>query len=83
VTLPAFAAERRRPLSIDRGLSPPRAALSMASPAHAAAGGVQQQTRRMPLLMLIEGTDRLTDGRTLDCFIDPLFYRYPHTTLAA
>jgi len=49
VTLPAFAAERRRLLSIDIS--------------------IQQQTRRMPLLLSIDGTyrrtDKQTDGRTV------------------
>ena len=31
--------------------------------------GTQQQTRRTPLLLSIDGTDRQTDGRTLDRFI--------------
>ena len=31
----------------------------------------QQQTRRPLLLLSIDGTHRLTDGRTLDRFIDP------------
>jgi len=34
-------------------------------------GGTQQQTRRMRLMLSIDGTDRRTDGRTLDHFIDP------------
>jgi len=54
MTLPAFAAERSRLLSID--ISCPR--------------GAQQQTRRTPLLLLIDRTDRQTDGRTPDRFID-------------
>jgi len=29
----------------------------------------QQQTRRPPLLLSIDGTDRQTDGRTLDRFM--------------
>jgi len=48
VTLLAFAAERRRLLSID--MSYPQ--------------GAQQQTRRTPLLLSIDGTDRRTDGRS-------------------
>jgi len=35
----------------------------------------QQQTRRTPLLLLIDETDRQTGGQTLDRFIDPA----PHT----
>ena len=46
--LPAFAAERRRLLSID--ISWQR--------------GAQQQTRRTPLLLSIDGTDRRTDERS-------------------
>jgi len=47
VTLPAFAAaERRRLLSVD--ISCPR--------------GAQQQTRRTPLLLSIDGTDRRMDA---------------------
>jgi len=45
MTLPAFAAERRRLLSMD--ISGPR--------------GAQQQTGRTPLLLSIDGTDRRTD----------------------
>jgi len=37
--------------------------------------GTQQQTCRTPLLLLMDGTDRQTDGRTLDHVIDPA----PHT----
>jgi len=48
VTLPAFADGRRRLLSID--ISCPY--------------GAQQQTRRTLLLLLIDGTDRETDGRS-------------------
>jgi len=48
MTLPAFAAERRRLLSMD--ISCPR--------------GAQQQTGRTPLLLSIDGTDGRTDGRT-------------------
>jgi len=33
--------------------------------------GAQQQARRTPLLLSIDGTDRQTDRRTLDRFIDP------------
>jgi len=44
----------------------------MTLPAFAAASaGAQQQTRRTPPLLLIDGTDRRTDGRTLDRYIDP------------
>jgi len=51
VTLPVFAAECRRPqLSID--ISGPQ--------------GAQQQTRRPPLLLWIDGTDGRTPGRSID-----------------
>jgi len=56
VTLPAFAAERRRLLPIH--ISYPH--------------GAQQQTRRTPLLLSIDGKDGQTDGRrTLDRFVNP------------
>jgi len=32
--------------------------------------GAQQQTRRPPLLLSIDGTDRRTDGRTLDRYLN-------------
>jgi len=48
ITLPAFAAERRRLLSIDIYCRL----------------DAQQQTRRMPLLLSINGTDGRADGRT-------------------
>ena len=53
--LSTFAAERRRLFSI--AICCPR--------------GAQQQTRLTALLLLIDGTDRRTYGRTLDHFIDP------------
>jgi len=41
----------------------------------AADSGAQQQTRRPPMLLSTDGTDRRTDGRTdgrtPDCCIDP------------
>jgi len=49
MTLPTFAAEHRRLLVID--ISCPR--------------GAQQQTRRTPLLLSIDGTDGRTDARPL------------------
>jgi len=58
VTLPAFATERRRLLSAD--IACPR--------------GAQQQSRHTPLLLSIDGTDRRTDGRTLERFIDPVLH---------
>jgi len=36
--------------------------------------GAQQQTRRTPRLRSNDGTDRRTDGRTLDRFTDPSEY---------
>jgi len=41
--------------------------------------GAQLQTNRLPLLLLIDGTDRRTDERTLDGYIDPA----PHTVRTA
>jgi len=55
MTLPAFAAERWR---LQHG------ARSYRSTA-AADAGAQQQTRRPPLLLSIDGTDRRTDARPL------------------
>jgi len=40
---------------------------------------LQQQTRRTPLLLRIDGTDRQTDGETPDRYIDPA----QHTTRGA
>jgi len=31
----------------------------------------QQQTRRLPLLLLIDGTDKQTNGQTPNRYIDP------------
>jgi len=45
----------------------------------AAGAGAQQQTSRTPLLLSIDGTDRRTDGRTPDRYIDPAL----HTMRAA
>jgi len=55
MTLPAFAAERRRLLWTDMSCR----------------RGAQQQTRRAPLLLSNDETDRQTDGRTPDRYIDP------------
>jgi len=42
----------------------------------------QQQTRRTSLLLSIDGTDRLTDGRTLDRFMTlPHTMRTAHTVI--
>jgi len=54
----AIAAERRRLLSINIFIPP----------------GSQQQTRRTPLLLTIDGTGGWTDGRTLDHFVDPALH---------
>jgi len=54
----AVAAECRCPL------------LSIVSCPH----GAKQQTHRTPLLLSIDGTDRRTDGRTIDRFIDSAYY---------
>jgi len=69
VTLLTFAAERRRacstaPAAIDRYSGPQ---------------GTKQQTRRLPLLLLIDGTDRRIDGRRPDRYIDSA----PHSMRAA
>ena len=69
VTLPAFAAESRRPH--------PRARIYRSI--SVADAGDQQQTRRPPLLLSIDGTDRWTDGQTPDRYIDPA----PHVLRAA
>jgi len=61
-TAGTVTAMRRRLLSID--ISCPRDA--------------QQQTRLRPLLLSINGTDRRTDRRTLNRFINPA----PHTMMA-
>jgi len=58
--LPAFAAERRR-LAVRR----PQQSIDISSQ------GAQQQTFRTPLLLSIDGTDRRTDGRIDDRYIDP------------
>ena len=59
----AFAAERRRLLSF--GISCPR-------------GAAQQQSRRTPLLLSIDGTDGQTDGRT-----DARPFQWPFSTYYA
>jgi len=63
VTLSAFDAERRLLLHCARS---------------ATAVIAQQQTRRTPLLLSIDGTDRQSDGRTPDRYTYPA----PHTTQA-
>jgi len=68
MTLPAFAEERRAAAPCCGAVAAVPYALSIdISCPH----GAQQQTRRTPLLLSIDGTDRRTDGRTLDCFINP------------
>ena len=60
MTLPAFAAERRRACSCSTALAAcPHLSINISCP-----HGVQKQTRRPPLLLSIDGTDRRTDGRT-------------------
>jgi len=71
ITLPAFAAERRAAaplLHAERR----RKQLSIDVSCRR---GAEQQTRRTPLLLSNDGTDRQTDGRTRERFIDPA----PHT----
>ena len=75
MTLLAFAAERRGAALLPVGAwrlprSTPLLSIDM-SRLH----GAQQQTRRTPRLRPLDGTDRQTDGRTHDRFIDPT----PHT----
>jgi len=60
MTLPAFAAERWR---LQHGARSHRLI-------SAADSGAQQQTHRPPLLLSIDGTDRRTDRRTPDRYID-------------
>jgi len=72
MTLPAFAAERHAAAPLLLHGRPPLST-DISSP-----HGAQQQTRRTPLLLSNDGTDRRTDGRTLDRFID----HAPHTVLA-
>ena len=55
MTLPAFTAERRR---LQHGARSERST-------SAASAGAQLQTHRPPLLLSIDGTDGLTDARSL------------------
>jgi len=77
VTLPAFTAERRAaaPLLLNLAAAGTRCQRSQLSIDISCPLGAQQQTRRPPLLLSIDGTDRRMDGRTdrrtLDRFIDP------------
>jgi len=73
ITLPAFAAERRRTYSTTPAARP------QLSIHISRRQGAQQQTRRLPLLLSIDGTKGRTDGRTLDRYIDPV----PHAMRAA
>jgi len=73
VTLLAFAAERRAaaPLLVGargacRVRCVPPLSTDIACPQDA-----QQQTRRKPLVLSIDGTDRRTDGHTPSLHIDP------------
>ena len=61
MVLLAFAAECWRPQHGARSYRSISAAYT----------GAQQQTRRPPLLLSIDGTDRRADRRTLGCYIDP------------
>ena len=66
-TLLVFAAERRAAAPWCCSAAAGRTPLSInISCRH----GAQQQTRRTPRLRSHDGTDRRTDGRTLDRFID-------------
>jgi len=77
MTLPAFAGKRRAAAPLLLGARRPPLSIDI-SCQH----GAQQQTRRTPMLMSIDGrrtgrqTDGQTDGRTIDRSIDPA----PHTT---
>jgi len=71
MTLPAFVAQRCR-----RSRYRPS---WYAAPASASGARAQQQIRRTPLLLSIDGTDRRRDERAPDCYID----RPPHTMRAA
>jgi len=77
VTLPAFHAERRRRVALHGSAARPRLSVDISCRL-----GAQQQTRRPPLLMSINvterRTDRRTDGRTPDRYLDPA----AHTMLA-
>ena len=64
MTLPAFTAERRRACSTTLAARP-QLSIDICCPQ-----GAQQQTRRPPLLLLIDGTDRQTDGHKPDRYID-------------
>ena len=70
--LPAFAAERRNPQHAP--VAHPQLSIDISF-----LRGVQQQTRRPPLLLSIDGTDGQTDVRTLDRYTDPV----PHSMRAA
>ena len=59
VALPAFAAERRA--AVTSLLLDAQQSIDISCPP-----GAQQQTRRMLQQRLIDGTDRQTDGRTLE-----------------
>jgi len=59
MTLPAFAAERRRACSTAPSVRL-QLLIDISYPQ-----GAQQQTRRPPLLLLIDGTDRRTDKREI------------------
>jgi len=59
---------RRRPGRFDTGTE----VLSLERKSQWVMGGaVSSKPRRPPLLLSIDGTDRRTDGRTSDRFVDP------------
>ena len=72
MTLPAFAAERWR-LHSTAPAARPQLFIDVSC-----RQGAQQQTRRPPLLLSIDGTDkrteRWTDGRTYDRYIDSVWH---------
>jgi len=59
VTLPAFAAERRAAAPLLPSARRPPLSIDISCPR-----GAQQQTRRTPLLLSIDGTDGRTDGHS-------------------
>jgi len=63
MTLSAFAAERWQLTPAARR---PQLLIDISCPQ-----GAQHQTRRTPLLLSINGTDRQRDGRTPDRYIHP------------
>jgi len=66
MALPAFAAKRRAtaPFAAERRRPPLSTDISCPP-------GAQQQTRRTPQRLSNDGTDRRTDGRTWDRYVEP------------